>query len=462
MRGLFHFLGLIISSTLLSFNLIMGFSFFVSYLYFFIRNRNLGSRLSKVNISFVFLVGFIVSDLISLVILNAFGYEDVKTIFFQGVCLVFIILYCINERDLLYQLRFSFLLFALIAFLGLIREQNITAVIAYIKSFWLLPIICFQILYGQYKISLFQIFVIITLFAISIIMIVIQNSVGFENYFIGLGIDKFYASRGISTLGEIPIGFVVYDPINDEYGSRPFGVFLSPDKMAYLAGVACCLVFSRFINGKSRLTTIAMILTCMFFTIPFHVKTFSLFFVVVAYVLCLQFFLKVTSFHKLFFLTLIPFSVSIYAVTHFVPASVLSSSGAIQHLWGLLNPIYNSSVFSIEFWLGNGLGAGGTVGRVYADNELASKADVGGESFIGSTFYQIGFYGVALIYYIYSKVNILALNRLKSESYPIFSASLLGIMFSMSMSEAFVSFFQSACLGLCLLSFTKFKSNINK
>ena len=76
-----------------------------------------------------------------------------------------------------------------------------------------------------------------------------------------------------------------------------------------------------------------------------------------------------------------------------------------SHLIGLITPFVNSNMGEVSFWFGNGLGTGGTLSALL-DVDLyyeMSKADVGGESAIGSMFYLVGLTGLIIFFgtYVY-------------------------------------------------------------
>src|SRR5690606_36273385 len=98
------------------------------------------------------------------------------------------------------------------------------------------------------------------------------------DYFLGLGGDLFYAQRGISPPGQIPIGFLTVDPLSGEEIQRYVGVFLSPDKVGYVAGLLALLLLG-FINIRYRVDAVVntfVVLCALVFIFLFHVKAVAL------------------------------------------------------------------------------------------------------------------------------------------------------------------------------------------
>jgi hypothetical protein len=411
-------------------------------------------------IPIVFFLGFILYDVYILLAVNALPLDEVSSYVFQGISLIyasFSVLYISfynKNNKMLYFLAIVFVF----AIFGLFLSQNLFSVVAFLKSYLLFILITFLSLHSIKILTKVQNYNRITVLFVTLVasvFLLVHTLYGFESWFFDFGYDYFYASRHISKVGQIPIGFVILDPFTGEYGNRPFGLFLSPDKMGYLIATCLITIFVGFAYKTNAKVFSFFLFLIAIITLMTHVKIVTLLMLVFAFSYLVFDKINFNNFYFKVFVISIPFGIGLVIAVNVLPMSYLSNSGAIQHLWGFVAPMTNSNPLEISFWFGNGIGNGGTIGRVGTDTSELSKADVGGESFIGSVFYQMGLIGLFLFFYGFSVLDRQYKNICTSRSYNLCSAFLVSILITSVMSEALLSFFQSCCLAIIMISLVK-------
>lgn len=411
-----------------------------------------GKRVFDYSFCVYLIISFTVLDGFTLLFVNALGGDFVQTAVFQSVLFIAVCFYAVKVGMLkLRWFRLAIAIYGLLALYGLVNGGGLVAIVGNARNLFVLPVLLVGYIVSYSKLNLRSTYVfLLSLLLVCLIFHFIQLLVGFESYFYGLGIDNFYASRGISPSGSLPIGFVYYNSVTHTFDTRFTGIFLSPDKLSYLV-LAFLGYFHgrRFRNAKPYslffVSTVVVSASTIYF---FQTKAILLFYMVFLFnVVCVRM-VRIWSFPIRLSLSAGVCFLSILVVLSIVPASTLSSSGAIQHLWGLTNPFLNTSISKIDFYIGNGLGSGGTIGRVYEERDFLNKADVGGESFVGSVFYQAGIVGLALFLFVYKKVDDLAKKIQISEGYCYTSSFLVSILIVGSISESYLSMFQSSSYSL--------------
>lgn len=399
-------------------------------------------------ILFCFLL-FIIFDLLSLLLLNA-GISHYFFLF-QGFVLLFLIIEGFRIK-LFFKVRYiilgSYLLLTLI--LGILNGGSIVVGISLIKSVILLSLILELSLFYKERFTIIHFTALFFVVSISSVIHIYQMIVGFDFYFDSLNIDLFYNERGITTGSELPIGFVAHDPISNEFINRFTGIFLSPDKFAY---VVLVMVSAFYYSLLSRVSSNLLFMAVIFFIAVFimwgfHVKAPILIFVVSAFNFYLWRSGLIKTFSKRVIVTgFVTILVAILVLT-LVPRGYLSSSGAIQHTLGLITPFLNTNVLSFEFIFGHGAGTGGAMG---GGGEL-KKADVGGESFIGALFYQTGVLGLFMLFGFYNYLDQVILKKLVPEVYGVASSLIIGTLCASFVSEGVFSFFQIISILFTILA----------
>jgi hypothetical protein len=330
---------------------------------------------------------------------------------------------------------------------GLANSGSLVGAIAFIKNLLIFPallIICYR---TNLKDSSNNFLFFIVVMLLSFIVHGMQDMYGFEKFFLNFGYDIFYYSRNISEIGEIPIGIGTYDLIKQQPTHRMLGIFLSPDKVAYVVYGILIFFFIKIEKKLSLSLLLIAALPMLVFQYFFHVKAILLNLVLFFYS---YFMIRIFKIDSLLTRALVALSFIIMAAIFAFHSSIsaLSSSGAIQHIWGLFYPIINSLNSPLVFLFGNGIGTGGTIGQQGIISEL-SKAERGGESFIGSLFYQMGFLGLFAYLLLYYSLDRLFLQR-SPRSYKILSSIILGVFVSSMFSEPVLSIFQVSCYLLII------------
>ncbi|QAR34185.1 hypothetical protein EP073_12455 [Geovibrio thiophilus] len=398
---------------------------------------------------------FILYDLMTLLLLNSGS--DFNSILFQAIMLIIISLYCLKYNVYNNNFFFVMLLITLVETVyGLTNSGSVVGAVAFIKNLLIFP----ALLILGYRTDLsssknnFWLFVVVML--LSFLVNGIQDIYGFEKFFLNFGYDIFYYSRNISGIGEIPIGIATYDIINQQTSHRMLGIFLSPDKAAY---VMYGILLFLFIWIEKKLSVFLLMFISAFMVVPlyfFHVKAILLNLMVFFYS---YFLIRIFNIQSLIKRTSVALFMIILMAIWALNAKVVafSSSGAIQHVWGLFYPILNSLNSPVTFLMGNGIGTGGTVGQQGIVSEL-SKAARGGESFIGSLFYQMGLLGLLVYAALYLYLDRIFLKK-SPYSYKILSSILLGVFISSMFSEPVLSIFQVSCYML-VIQYVIYKESI--
>lgn len=321
----------------------------------------------------------------------------------------------------------------ILALVGFFAEAPVTAMMANIRSLLIFPVslIVFTNLNICEKITIRNTLVVFmtTSFLINLLAILyfnLQNN--YIHFFDLVGYDLLYIERNFEWEGEFPIGFRAFDFFSGEYTIRHVGLFSSPDKFAYLT-----LVVIFFVYAKVR-STLVLLLGLVLLLI-LHVKIL-VFFLLMFLLLKHTRFLHRGSFNVILSGLITSIVCGIILILNFdLPG--LSKSGALHHLWGFYTPFLNSTEYTMLF--GNGLGSGGTIGRTGISSEI-SKAELGGESFIGSVFFQGGLLLLISLIVVFRTI-FLSLQKINAEVSYIIPA----VLGCYVMSEAPASFFQSFC-----------------
>jgi len=229
-----------------------------------------------------------------------------------------------------------------------------------------------------------------------------------------------------------------------------FGIFLSPDKIAYVVYLIEMILFVMIINRYNIF--VSMLFAFIFISIlyTFQVKAILLNMMILFFSFYLY---KVLNIKTLLSRLIIAISIILFAsIFAFlsVGISYLSSSGAIQHVWGLFYPILQAITDVKLFLLGHGIGTGGTLGGVSQAVEGLSKTEKGGESFVGSVVFQMGIFGALFYMYMLKKLDDKFFNAFSFEKYILLSSLLLGIFISSMFSEPVLSIFQVSCYLLLI------------
>lgn len=283
---------------------------------------------------------------------------------------------------------------------------------------------------------------------------VIISIIIFSRYFVGnlesikfFDLWKAYEARGISSDSGVPFGFVTNFGSKDVV--RTWVGFFAADKGAYAAAAALSVLSALWYRSKSYSKVVYGLIFLYFSLVLFFEVTLvkaALLGLLCIVVLVLLVRLGVGIKMAVIGVSLASI-ISVLTVLMLVPQTVLSSSGAISHIAGLVQPILGIDTVS-EFIFGNGAGKGGTLsmlaGGTSADGVDLSKSDIGGESTIGALIYQIGFGGLALcIFLICYCLKDRFVGRLDNQ---IFAFSLFIVSF---FSEAVTSIVAMLTLKIC-------------
>jgi len=411
----------------------------------------------KINLPFFLFIAFIIYDYMILLLLNL--HIKFEFIIFQGFMLLMVGIYFIYFG--LYREKYLFIVvafFILSSIQGVMAGSSIVNVINFLKAMFVFPILLILQLKFKWTLDYRHTGFIIFVFLASLGLDTVQSLYGFKKFFIDFGYDLVYHQRGISQLGEIPIGTYTSDGISNEQKRRVFGIFLSADKFAYLIYVLNILVFVIIFNKfKLKLFTfIIFSLGTMFFLYSTGVKAVLLNYTVFLYSVFLFIFCKFEKFNFRLIFILLSLFVSAFVIINLV-AIDLTTSGAIGHIRGLTQPIINM-FSSIELlFLGGGVGTAKSAIPLIGD--VVAKYDAGNESFLGLLAYQTGASGIFLLVFLIKKVDAKFLNDLQ---YYLVSSIILGVYASSLFSEAVLSFFQVSCYLLSVqivLSFKKITSS---
>lgn len=267
-----------------------------------------------------------------------------------------------------------------------------------------------------------------------------------------LELSKIYAARGTSSDGGIPFGFIT--SFGDMEVTRTWVGYFAADKGAYTAAAALILLVTFWQRSKSYSRGIYGLILIFFAPVLiFEVALVKAALLGLACIIVIVLLLHLgIGIRKSIAVLLLILALGISTVLVLVPHDLLSSSGAISHISGLIQPIIGIDSLS-EFIYGNGAGKGGTLstlaGSIGQDSEDLTKYDIGGESTIGSLIYQIGFGGLmfccTLIYYFFKQHFT---NNLKNQ---VFACSLIIVSF---FSEAVTSIVAMLALKICADSLT--------
>ncbi|MBA6257123.1 MULTISPECIES: hypothetical protein [unclassified Colwellia] len=410
-----------------------------------------------------FLFVFVIFDWLNLFYLNAIGYSYYQI--FQGSSLLLIVYLFVKLVGISNKWVAIFLCFLSIhTIIALGAGNDIVKVVASLKNIILFITLFSLIAKGYSEWNLSSLCILFLVLFLSVYIQLVQSLMGLESYIFSLGFDEFYNQRSISSIGDVPIGFLTNNPITGEIEERWLGIFLSPDKFPYLINLAC-LIFIGFINFKKKISfTINIILIIFVILILWflHVKAVLLQFLIFSFSFYVCYYFKIKSFYARFFVIVFSLIICVIGAVSFVPASVLSSTGAIQHLWGLVNPLLNSHPISVDFWLGNGMGSGGTVGGgAYAEQGL-TKHDVGGESFVGALFYQLGIVGVSLYLFVVKLIDDWCRSQCLLKKYflirySLCSSLIISVPIASAFSEPMMSFFQVVTFSLAFVYISNYR-----
>ncbi len=378
---------------------------------------------------------FILFDWYNILLINL-NFPVILQYSFQVGWLAALITYAIRIKVNIY---FPFLIYLIFSvFLGLLKDATITSVVANLRILLILPLLIFLFASSTTKLTNKSFFYSLFFFLfINLIWhyAVILNS---ENYFTAFGLDSYYLSRNISVTNGVPIGFYTIDTAGETI-LRIFGAFASPDKMAYL--VLAFIFSSLYVLKIPNKIIEALFLALVGFPLLFifHVKaTWLILWVYIALLILPEKYLK---FYLLTFLSVIFGSLALLLLLQIIPRSYLSSSGAIQHLWGLIGPF--KADLNFNYFFGNGLGSGGTVGQIANANLVAAvKSEIGGESLIGSLKYQFGLFGLIVVLQFWRTVFSFCKKNYGNKSACILFAAFV----TSAYSEVVMSFFQSFCI----------------
>lgn len=415
-------------------------------------------KLKKIKLDLpIFLFSFfIIYDWLALILLNM----DIKfnPYIFQGWMLLLIFAYILKFNLLFIKYIFYFLLLVSFnSFYGLLNGASILSIIAFLKNLLILPFLLHIEFIVKNKFTNFKFLLILFVFCFSIVIDNIQSIYGFKEFFLKFGYDLFYFQRGISNIGELPIG-ISTQTIFGENTNRMFGLFLSPDKTAYVVYLIEMILFLVAINKFNIFITIIFALLFIIILYMFQVKAILLNMLIFFFSYYLYKVFNIKSLSMRFFISIcIIIAVSIFAFFS-VGINYLSASGAIQHVWGLFYPVLQAITDVKLFLIGHGIGTGGTLGGVSNAVEGLSKTEKGGESFIGSVVFQMGILGVMFYMYVIKKIDEMYLHSISFEKYILFSSLLLGIFISSMFSEPVLSIFQVSCYLLLV----QFILNYNK
>lgn len=357
---------------------------------------------------------------------------------FQSFYLCFFLL-AVLSGDVERRLVIYFVLILVPLFIGVMSHNSITAILANLRSLLIFPVCisAFMILNTRQKTLIKSTLIFSTSIAciLNLAFLILTNTLfTYVDFFYFVGFDALYHSRNFTWEGDLPIGYVVYDFFSDHYTTRHVGLFASPDKLAYLFLILVFYIYSKLHNW-------AILLLSLPIFIYLHVKVLILFILV---------FLITKSTRLIhqnnYYLLIAGMSFSaIFLALALLHGDFpgLSESGALHHLWGLYVPFVNADGLSLIF--GNGLGAGGTIGRTGITSDL-SKAELGGESFIGSMFFQGGLYLVFIMLWLFRELFYKSISANHEMGYVI-----IAVLATYTISEASASFFQSYCFAAVVI-----------
>ncbi len=363
--------------------------------------------------------------------------------YLQLIIFVLVVWYFIK----FYEIKYTYYLIILAALV--LFSNNISSSISYVKNLLMLPLILYLYPINNKSSKAFTFTLVFLLIVISIFIELLITVFSFKDYFFYLGLDYYYKNRNIGYVGSIPIGFKYINSAGVS-SYRSLGVFLSSDKISYLFSIPI-YYFTHKLHLNNRLYLL------LFFCVTsilglFYLETKI---VILGYLFYLINLILLTprikdSFIRLVFCNFFLLGIFLFVSLLVIPRKYLSSSGSIQHFNGLIEPFLNVNN-SISLLFGNGLGSGGTLGRVFTDNGNLSKALVGGESFIGSTFYQLGLTGLLFLLFLYSNLykhfkEIVFCDTVKNS----INSILISILVCMTLSEVITSTAQSILISISI------------
>jgi hypothetical protein len=406
----------------------------------------------RMNLAFFIFISFIIYDYMILFLLHL--NIEFEFVLFQGWIFLIIGLYSVYFKiylDRFFLLFGVFLLFSTLQ--GIVAGSSIVNVVNFLKAITVFPILLILQNKFEWKLSLAQLVFILCMFVLCLILDTYQTVMGFEEYFLSMGIDLFYHQRDISELGKIPIGIMTNSGFQKEETRRVLGIFLSPDKFGYLIYVINMLLFSIYMRVW-KYNTFSFVIFALLTSYLLYltlVKAVLLNYLVFMYSVFLYKSFKVSTFGVRLFVVYVSVTISAILLIYVIDID-LSRSGAIQHIWGLVNPIVNMFSSLKAFFIGGGVGTAKSA--IPLIGEAVSKADAGNESFIGLLVYQTGILGVIFIFRLMIKIDNMFIT---SPHYMFASSMILGVYVSSVFSEAVFSFFQVACyiLSFQLLSAVK-------
>ena len=340
---------------------------------------------------------FVVSDWLTLLAVNA-GFVVMDALnTFTLLCAIVLMYFLKHPRKILdIKLLISFI--AAIAFLLFSVRNHFDAygLSLVIRNFLLFPFLLFLILsesrYDGNPKGIYLLYHLLLLLMISSIMIIYQYGIGKFDYFIDFGIYKFYENRGFEINdGQLPMGFVTTS-FSGNTTIRPLGVFLSPDKLAYLVNAAVyilvyiCLV-KRYNLWLCLLISVAAALQ-YYISVKaamFQLMVFLLFLFSYRLLPQLSLFRRILTFAG-------SIAIGVFIVLEFSPRAWLHGSGAIQHIWGLTFPFQNIVETPLRLFLGQGF---------IGTEDKMSKWDDGAESFVGTLLSTGGLVLYSVWTYVY-------------------------------------------------------------
>jgi hypothetical protein len=108
------------------------------------------------------------------------------------------------------------------------------------------------------------------------------------------------------------------------------------------------------------------------------------------------------------------------------------------------------------------MGSGGTVGGgSYAEQGL-TKHDVGGESFVGALFYQLGIVGVSLYLFVVKLIDDWCRSQCLLKKYflirySLCSSLIISVPIASAFSEPMMSFFQVVTFSLAFVYISNYR-----
>lgn len=399
----------------------------------------------RVNLPFFLFLSFIFYEYFNLLLSNIT--QEVNYLAFQGWMLLIVFVYFLYFN--IFK-RIEYSLFSILCFIsvliGFSSGSSIVNIVNFLKGLFVFPILLSLQAKFKWKLSSAHFVTILSVVFLSLMIHQFQLVVGFEKFFFGMGYDKVYAQRGISSVGQIPIGIMTNDVFSNEQVQRVLGIFLSADKLSYVMYIfniyaLCCLL--RFFP-KSILLYVLFSIFSIWLLLQLNVKAVLLNYLTVLFSVFLCQFLGIVKFKLRVLIIGSTIFVMVYYLIVYTNVN-FSTSGAIQHIWGLVNPILGIFKSLKAFLIGGGIGTAKSAVPLIGDT--VSKADAGNESFIGLLVYQLGMSGVMLYFYLINKVDMSFINL---PGYNLTSSILLGVCASSFFSEAVLSFFQVSCYLLSI------------